>query len=241
MALFKKAAPATGGAKKKSTAPIFVAADVVDPDGKTIFTKEQVKEAITGFAQGKELEKQGQALMETHRPALSEFGRRNFCRVWASTGSPPSSSPKLTTNEAGTGTMITMSFVDRQMNLTDDQYAHLSNVIGPKNAEEAVERYTQYTIDAKLAAREETINGEKATIQDHIEKALMAYFPEDKHDLLGEMLKPKDVFQTKKGIIQRGLDFVGRGSPTAALKLAEFLVSARVIQMFKPGAVGEDD
>lgn len=240
MALFKKA-PAAKAGKKTSDSPIIVAADLPDPDtGAVKYSKEQVIDAVRGFAEGKELEKQGQTLMETHKPLLSEFARTGFSKLWAAAGTRPRS-PKITTNADGTGTQITMSFIDKSSLMNDEQYADLVNLVGVANAEDAVERFTQYSIDAKLASQEVEIGGVKATFQEHMETALVSYFPEQYHDTIGAMLKPKEVFQTKKGLLDRGLDMVGRGSAGAWLKLAQFLVTARVITAYKPGAVGEDD
>jgi aspartate 1-decarboxylase len=240
MALFKKGA-AAGTAKKPSAAPIIVAADLLDDKQKVIYSREQIEEAIIGYAKGKEQEKAGQALMETHKPALGEFARRRFAQLWAVQGARPKSSPKFTTKEDGTGTQIVMSFIDRPTNMSDETFADLAELIGAENAELAVDRFTQYTIDAAIAKREITINGQKATFQEHMEKALLAYFPEEHHESLGAMLKPKEVFQTRKGVIDKALDFVGRTHPKAADRLAEFLVRARIIVAYKPGAVGEDD
>ena len=239
MALFKAAAPA-GTKKKTSDSPIVVAADLVNENGAVQYTKEQIVESIKGFAEGKELEKTGQALMETHKPILGEFARRHFGELWTKAGTRPRS-PKITTNSNGTGTQITMSFIDKPSMMTDDQYTQLSNLVGPKNAESAVERFTQYSIDANLARKEISIGGVTDSFQGHIERALVAYFPAEHHDTIGEMLKPKEVFQTKKGLLDRALDMVGRGSPDCAIRIAKFLVTARIITAYKPGAVGEDD
>ncbi len=237
--LFKKA-PASTSSKKKSDSPIFVAADVTDSKGAVLVSKEQVVEAINGFATGKELENQGLALQETHRPTLGLFGRSRFAELWASDGVLPRS-PKLTTKPDGTGTQVTMSFVDRPKLLSDEAFKGICDCIGEKNAEEAVERFTTYSIDATLAAKKVKVEGKELTFQEHIEEALVKYFPEEYHEAISAMLKPKNVFQTKKGCITRLLDWCGRSTPNVKNKLAEALVKVPIITSFKPGTVGDDD
>jgi hypothetical protein len=239
MALFKKADPKKK-TLSKSGAPILVAADITDPDGNVIATREQVVEAIKGFAKGKQLQTEGETLQETHKPILGEFARRGFSKEWAIQGVRPKS-PKITTDATGNGAHITMSFIDRTVMINDAQVAELANVIGPANAEQLVEKFTQYTIDAKIASQEVEINGEKVTYQDHIEKALLSYFPEEHHEMIGAMLKPKEIQQIKKGALDRLLDMVGRGKQTTAALLAEAIQKARIVVAYKAGAVAEDD
>jgi hypothetical protein len=238
--LFGKAAPKSG-AKKTSDSPILVAEDVLDPATQAvILTRDQVVDAINGYAEGKSLEKKGQSLMNMHKESLGVFARLGFAKCWCSTGAKPRS-PKLVTKADGTGTQITMSFINKPSMLNDDQYKQMVNLLGAANAEECVERFTQYTIDARLASQKIDIGGTNQTVQDHIESALLAYFPEDKHELLGQMLKPKEVFQTRKGVLDRLLDLVGRGHPKAAERLADALVKCRVITSYKAGAVADED
>lgn len=234
MALFKTAVP---GAKKgnKPAAPVFVADDVKGPDGKVIYDQADVLKAISGFSEGKNFEKQGKTLMDTHRPILAEFARKRFASAWLAAGTRPSS-PKIAKNEQVTGGHITMSFQDKPSNLTDEQFAEFANVVGAKNAEEAVDRLTQYTIDAAAASKKVTVNGTNDTFQQHIENALLAYFPADLHEAIGGMLKPKAVQATKKGILDKLPDMVGRKNPEL---LARAMLAARIVVSFKPGQVGD--
>jgi hypothetical protein len=238
MGLLKKA-PVGKAAKAKSNAPILVASNVTDETGKIIYTAAQVAESIKGYAEGKALEKQGTTLMETHKAVLGEFARRGFAARWVEDQTRPSS-PKLFAGEdTAKSAGVTMSFIDRSVNIDDNQLSELQTLIGDE-AESLIESYTQYTIDAKIASKTLTINGEEATIQDHFEKALINYFPEEHHGLISDMLKPKAVRQTKKGMIDKLLSFAGKG-PGAITKLANLLVKSRTIVAYKAIGTGEDE
>lgn len=237
--LFKKADPKKN-TLSKTGAPILVACDLSDQDGNVIATKEQVVEAIKGFAKGKQLQSEGETLQETHKPILGEFARRGFAKEWSLQGTRPKS-PKITTDASGTGAHITMSFIDRTVLINDQQVAELSNVVGPANSEQLVEKFTQYTIDAKIASQKVKIKGKEVTYQEHIEEALITYFPEEHHEMIAAMLKPKEVQQVKKGALDRLLDMVGRGKTTTAAALAEAILKCRVIVAYKAGKVGDDD
>lgn len=233
----------TAGAAKKPAANIMVASDLSDPENPNhvICTKDQVIEAIDSYAEGHKLEEQGKALKEMHRPTLTQFVQRNFCKQWVTAGSLPEN-PKVTTNESGTGTFIGAALVDREMKLDENQFAELSAVIGEEAAEKNVKRYDEISFNNEKLNLPVIVKGAEKTVLEVVDEAITNAFKGIKReDLLEGLFEVKEVFTTKKGLLPQGLQLVGGASPGAVTKLYDLLNAARVITMLKPGNTGTKD
>lgn len=232
----------TPGAAAKPKANIIVAADVIDPETQNVvFNRDQIIEAIDGYAEGHKLEEQGKALKEMHRPTLVQTAQRGFAKQWVAAGSQPEN-PKLTTNEQGTGTFIGAAFVDREMKLDENQFNELAAVIGQEAAEANTTHRDEISFNAEKLNQTVKVGADEKTVLELVDEAITNAFTKIKReDLLEGLFVVKEVFQTNKGLLPKGLSLVGGPGAGAQSKLYEFLNAARVITTLKPGSGGSKD
>lgn len=238
MASALKAARRTDtGPVKKADGRIIVACDCPDLNdpGSVLFSKDQVIEAIEGFAEGDRLEKQADSLKKLHEPTVKQFGVSHFAKRWAGQGGRPDN-PTLTTKDDGSGVIVSMQVKDQAIKLNDTEFAALANLIGAKEAEEhTVKRDEIYFNQDKLA---EEVNGK--TVLEIIDEAVSGAFEKLKReDVLEGLFEIKEKFTTAKGLIDKGMVLVGGPGPDAARKLAEFIAASKAPVALRAGAGGK--
>lgn len=234
-----------GNAKKTETvkttgtrSPIFVADDVKDNEGNVVFSKSQVIQAIEKFVEGDEHIKIGEGLQETNAPIVKAFARREMAKYWSEEGSRPDPNPKVTTDGTGEGVFIGTIFVDKEINLSTDEYDYLASVIGSNNAKGWTQNYTEFKLNPEKLNQEIEVNGEKKLVQEIIEEAVCEAFTKiGREDVLDGLLISKDIFKTKKGLLDKLLSFVGSNRTTVVNNLEEAMLAAKVIMQLKPGKI----
>lgn len=233
------------GASKKSDPNIIVAQDVRDfgNPNTVLFTRDQVVEAIEGYAEGDSLYKQGEALKKLHRMTVEAAGLHSYVQNWANAGNFPEHNPKLVTNPDAKGTLITYMVIDKEVKLDDQQFAGLANLVGAVNAEaNTIKRDEIYFDQDRLEAPVEVKEKGKAvqkTVLELIDEAISEKFQAvGREDLLEGLFTIKPKFTTRKGLVKKGLQLVGGQGPAAAGKLAEFIERSNTIVSLRPGSGG---
>jgi len=232
-----------GSAKKTETAkttgtrsPIFVANEVRDNEGNVLFSQTDVVEAINKFCEGAELIKTGEGLQETNKPIVEAFARKEMAKYWVTEGNRPDPNPKVTTEASGEGVFINTIFQDKEVKLSEQEFDYLASVIGSDNAKNWTKNYTELTLNPEKLNIEVEINGETKLVQDIIDEAVSEAFAKiSREDLLDGLLIAKDVFKTRKGLLDKLLAFVGSNRSTAVNNLEEALQAAKVTMQLKPG------
>lgn len=224
---------------KKTDHRIIVAADVPDlsSPGNVLFTKDQIIEAIDGFAEGDRLEKQGKALKQLHEPTVEQWGVNAFARRWADQGQRPDN-PTLTSGD--TGTIVSMAVKDQSIKLNDQEFARLANLIGAKQAEANVIKREEIAFDQDLlqvkVAEAKDDKGAEMTVLDIIDKAISDAFEKLKRtDCLTGLFVISDKFATQKGLLDKAVGLVGKDSR----KLAEFIEASKAPVALRAGSSGK--
>jgi len=222
----------------KSKSPIYVAASLAGLDGKVIYEKSDIISAIENFAKGHKLEEQGKAMKEQARPVATTGAKYHFTRDWVQARTRPES-PKYVTNDIGDGVYLSVSFNDASRKLDDAGFNQLAALIGQKNAEENVIRRHNFFINPDSLSNSAKVmkNGKVAeqNVMDAIKEALQEKFGPSPEVLAG-LFQAVEIFETKKGLIDKGLEFVAPGKTAAdAERLAHFLEVVRTTIALKPG------
>jgi hypothetical protein len=152
---------AFGAATKKAatkqsgpSGPIFPCGDVKDENGKVIYTTAQMQLHLSQYIDGHGQFKAGESLMEKNRKPLIEFATQRMADYWAKTGRRPEHSPKVVTSETGDGSIMTTIFLDKEKNLTQEQFDDLAAIIGEENATGATTRRFEYSFNAQMLETE---------------------------------------------------------------------------------------
>jgi hypothetical protein len=229
------------GTSKKSSSPIIVASEVRDfaNPSNVLFSRDQVAEAIQGYAEGDSLFKQGEALKKLHRPTVEAFGQHNYVQGWANDGTFPEHNPKLVVNSDASGTLITYMVIDKEVKIDEGQFANLANLIGAPEAEaNTVKRdeiyFNQDRLETQVEVKEKGKTVSKSVLELIDEAVSTALTNAGREDLLDGLFEIKPKFTTRKGLIKKGLSLVG-ASPT---KLAEFVDATQAIVSLRPGNGG---
>lgn len=242
---FAVAVKKTPGGKKASSG-VIVAEDFRDAAGKLISSKDDIVSAIEGYVEGATLFDQGKAMKDTHRPTLLRFARSRFCQDWLMQGKRPSS-PMLTTAESGDGTFLRVVFMDSVNKLDESSYNLLATCLGSTDiCDKHVTKRTDFLINPELLEEVVDVKGkdgkvEKQTVLQALKDAIMEKFAPSPNILAG-LFQAIPVFQTQKGLIDKGLQLVCPDkSPTSAVRLAEFLEKGRFTTQLKPGVAGKGE
>lgn len=255
---FGRAVKKPAGSAAAPASPIIVASDEIDPvTGVTIYTKEQIIEAMHQLIEGKSLESKAKALISTAEPVVRDVARRAYVRLWTADGNRPKKNPKLVENPNGVGSWITTVVTDAERILDDGTFAKLADVIGKDNAHSVTIRRDEFALNPTkmemevpgLQVEATDDDGEplkdvagrvimrNATVMDLVDQAITEKF--DKYpDILDGLFTKKPVFKTKKGMIDRLLGFIGMGGNNNRVeKLNEAMVAGRVTIQLRPGKV----
>lgn len=233
------AAAKKGSSTLKSKSPIYVAKDCKDfVTGKLTYSRDEVANALENVAEGVKMIALGDAMKEQNRPIVEVFATTNFVQDWVLAGSRPEN-PKVVQNEIGDGYHCQVSFVDSAKKLDDNQFGKLANLIGAEKAEESVERRHDFTINPDLLGDEVNVKKDgkvvKQNVMEAITEALQDRFGPSP-EILGSLFVAKEVFTTKKGLIDRGIQLVTTGKTTADMaRMAQFLDAIRATISLKPG------
>jgi hypothetical protein len=246
-----KAAPPNPFATARTAAPasskprtnVYNVADVLAPTGGVLYSRDAVSSAIENFCKGKEQYDEGKTLMDMNRPPIEAFGIYGFCGEWLAGGKLPEN-PKLTTDPNGAGYVIGISFVDKEVNLTDDEYTHIANLIGAPAAEANTVKRDVFTLNGDVLDQEVEVadpnnKGKKVadTVMNHVAAALTEKF-KDNPEILANLFTRKPIHRTAKGLIHKGLQLVcqnGLRDPSARFKLGEFIRGTKTVIQLKPG------
>ncbi len=198
-------------AVSKPKAEVVLAEAVIDASGAELYSQATVIEAMNNFAVGKAKADEGEALMETTRPIVTALGLQVYAEQFVELERKPEN-PKITTDANGTGVLIGVSFVDRQINLNEAEYANLCNLVGAGEAEKMVENRNTFilkpdTLDLEVEVK---VNGKaiKDTVMNHMARVLGETFAENPA-IIANLFELKPVFRTQKGVIHNALKLVG--------------------------------
>jgi hypothetical protein len=237
----KRSAP-QGSSKPKTG--VYVAADLPDPkDPKNILLKQaQIVEAIENYCQGNRMVNEGEAMKETNRPSVLLFARHHFALDWLMNGKFPNN-PKVAVDQSGAGTVASVIFQDREIKLTNDEYADYSNLVGAKNAEATTISRDEFWLNPELLEQEIEAPDEKGKpvkkrIMEHIADALGTKFAK-RADILSNLFHVKPKFCVAKGTIHKGVELVcpnGPKDPATSTRLVDFLIKGKFVTQIKPGA-----
>jgi hypothetical protein len=285
---FGKAKP-KAATTPQSAAPIFVADVLKDEKGEVIYSQADIKTAINKTIEANSLAARAKSMATANRKPVLEFARRRLAELAIKNGRLPEDSPKLTTEEKGDGNFLTAAFLDKEKNMTDEQYADLAALIGEAAAKEYTRRGFEFGINCDMLDMELPLvdaegkevklplvpsfdaegnavyfNPKKDTetkivpdgtdapkgwkplmrrqtyfdlIDSSIsERFTKLYGEEQAGQLLEGLFTRKPVFKTKKGLLDRLVDFIGRATEGAAFRLAAAFEKANVEVQLKPGA-----
>lgn len=238
---FSSAAKKPASSLKKSTRPIYIASDVHDLNtGGLLYHKAEVEQGIHNYIEGHTQFELGKAMKDTNRPIVLNFTRQNFAKEWLMNGSRPEN-PAIQNKEDGSGDQLKVIFQDSTAKLDDAQFDQLSSIIGQTNADAETIRRNEFTVNPELLdekVKVTTKNGkiEEQTVMDAMVEALQEKFGPSP-EILANLFKAKEVFETKKGLIDRGLKYVASGKTDQdAARLANFLEVGRFTTQIKVGA-----
>ena len=222
---------------KKSSSPIIVAKDFINPFTRTTdATREDVVQAMQEYAKGDAYVKEGQAMVAASKDLLVNFGRAEFAQLWCHNGQLPEN-PKFVENPDGSGVMYTMTFQDRATKMGEQDLLDLGEIIGKSNVSKYTSIHKEFTLNSEILDNMVVVwVGKKAVekkVMEHISDALTEKF-KDNPEVLENLFTMKPICETKKGLIDDALKLVGANSA----KLVEFLVKARVVNSFKLGKMG---
>lgn len=225
---------------KKSDVPIYVASDLKDSLGNLIFSKTDICNAIDNYIEGHNLFEQGKAMKDSSRPVALAFARQSFAENWVMQGYRPKN-PKIQTEEDGKGNQLGVIFQDSVSNLDENSYAQLVSCIGKANAEENVTQGNEFTINSELLDEVVEVsdnNGgtKQQTVMAAMIEALQQKFAPSP-EILKNLFSAKPIFETKKGLIDRGLKYVTNGKTSKDIaRLVDFMQVGKFTTQLKIGA-----
>ena len=159
-----------------------------------------------------------------------------MAKYWVEEGVRPDPNPKVTTEASGDGVFIGTIFQDKEVKLSEQEFDYLASVIGSDNAKEWTKNYTELTLNPEKLNLEIEVNGETKLVQDIIYETILEAFTKiGREDVSDGLLIAKDVFKTRKGLLDKLLTFVGANKATAVNNLVEAIQAAKVTMQLKPG------
>jgi hypothetical protein len=237
--------PFAAAAKKSSTSAskparsVFIAEAHVGPDGRVLYTKDDVIAGIENYVEGHTMFEQGKAMKDTNRPIVLDVARLRQSKEWLTAGRRPEN-PSLTTREDGDGTFVKVIFMDSVNKLDDFQFGQLAQLIGQKAANENTIHRHEFAINPELLDQDVQVNKDGGVVTQNVLEAMTEALQEKfgpSPEILAGLFKAVDKFHTKKGLIDKGLQLVGANDlKNDAYRLAQFLELGRFTTQIKTGA-----
>lgn len=238
---FAAAKPKSAPGKKAKEQNIIIPLDYKTFDGGQ-YTASDVTEAVNNYSEGHTMEEQGKSMKSLARPTLLSIGRTEFAKLWIKLGSRPSS-PKIHAEENAQGKFATIVFMDSVNNLDDNSFSSLANLIGPKAAEENTVQKEVFSLDSDVLEKDADVvvdgKKQKMNVKDALIKALQTAFAPSP-EILQTLFSLTPIFQTKKGLIDKGLELLRDNGKVDPDKLAEFLLIGKFTTQVKPGGGDAD-
>jgi len=227
-------------AASKPKTEVQMAGAVIDASGREIYSQKAVISAMENYALGRAKVDEGDALMETTRPIVTAAGLQVFAELFVELERKPDN-PKLTTDPNGNGVLMGVAFVDKQINLNEDEYANLANIVGAAAAEKMVENRNIFTLKPDTLDTEVEIidkaSGKvsKDTVMNHMAQALGELF-KDHPAIIDNLFELKPVFRTQKGVLHEALKHVGQPrDPGTQHRVQAFIRAIKTPISLKPG------
>jgi hypothetical protein len=231
-------------ATSPGNAPVYIARAIHAEDGKELFSQEQVAEAIVNYNNGKDLVDQGHAMMTSNEGIIDAFALNQWSSEYAAIGKKPEN-PKLTSSSSG-GAMISYSFTDRQINISDGEKERLAGIVGPDKINSCIVNDKVFTLKPDVMKQTVEVTGADGkkvtkTVQEHLADAIREKFKEHP-TMVSKLFSVKPVQQTAKGLIARGFELAAKGdhSPRGAHRIAEFILAAKTCTQIKAGASADE-
>ena len=234
--------PFASAAKKKAgpaakARPIYIADDVKAAAGHTLYRADEVAAAIKSYNDADSELKKAEAAQAASRPIIVGWTKAHFTQDWLMGGTRPENPSIMSASD---GDQMKVLFIDKAAKLDEFQFSQLVDLVGQDEADANVIRRTEFTINPELL--EETVkvaDGSKVveqTVMDAIIAALQVKFAPSP-DILAGLFTAKEKFETKKGLVDKGLALATSGkTPQDAEKLGQFLDIIRCQTQLKPGA-----
>mgnify|MGYP000247651045 CR=1 FL=1 len=202
--------------------PLYIAGDLRGGDGNIIYREEEIASAIHNYVEGHRLSELGEAMKRTSRGTVEDWTRRLYVNDWLMSGVRPEN-PEVTNVKDGSGDHLKVLFLDSVRKLNEGSFSALSSLIGDQAAtENTIKRY-DFKINPELLDQKIKTKSGEMTVMDAMVKALNSAFA-DTPDILANLFKATPVFETKKGLIDKGLHLVTSGKTAADVdRLREFL------------------
>ncbi len=222
---------------QRSDGDIIFADALFDRTTKEIlYPKNVIEQAVMNYAKGKRMADDAEALMSGSRKPILEFGMDRFAEMYVAKGSRPAN-PKIF-SDAEAHAVIGMSFLDSHINLEENQYVQLEMVVGSKLAKDLVEKFDQFSFNTKVLSEKVKVEEDGKEIEKTVQQLVAEALKTLPAGIASRLLVKKNVFRTKKGIIDRGLELVGKD----VSRLVNYLKAADFTIQLKPQAAkGKDE
>lgn len=186
--------------KKTSDKLVFVAEDVMQSDGSKLYSRQEVVDYINLYIEGKRKEEEAKSAMTTARSPLVGFATFKFAEEWYDKGTRPKN-PVIT--ESGLDNdYITVQFKDSESKLDEGSYGNLLSVVGSR-LDNYINKYNEFTLNNDVL---DELVGNRS-VMDLVKEALQEKFAKDP-EVLSRLFSVKEVFKTKKGLVDELLNFV---------------------------------
>jgi hypothetical protein len=236
---FAAAAKKSTSSPKAPSRPIYVADDLLGLNGQLVYRKDEVAEAIHNYGAGHVQFEQGKAMKDTNGPIIKTWTRAHYCNDWLLGGQRPAN-PAITNKDTGDGDHMKVIFMDSCMKMDDFQFNALVGLIGQKAAEDNVIRRNDFMINPELLDQKVKVQQGSKVVEQTVMDAIIAALQEKfapSPEVLGSLFTAVEKFETKKGLIDKGLQLVTTGkTPADAQRLAQFLEIGRFTTQLKVGA-----